>query len=80
MKAIHPTERRTDRAGWLHLAMLLALTAIEASAQRGGPRQFQTGPVQFAPPPGVKLIADVNYRDGSDVWRIDLAVPARWAK
>lgn len=56
-------------------AALLAAVTLPAQFQRGEPRRFPTGPEQFVPPPGIKLIADVNYRSGSDYWRIDLLVP-----
>ena len=52
-------------------AALIVLLAPSLFAQR----QFSDAPARFTPPPGVRFHADVPYRDGSPIWRVDIAIP-----
>lgn len=44
-----------------------------------GPTRSRSGPAVEVPP-GVRLIANLSYRDGNPAWRLDLAVPEPPAK
>jgi acetyl esterase/lipase len=57
------------------LAASFAVASLHAQPAAPGPRHFKDTPVNFRAPAGVRLVADVNYRDGDPVWRLDLAVP-----
>ena len=52
-----------------------ALSAITHSAS--AQRTFSDAPAKFQPPPGVRFIADQQYREGSPIWRVDVALPEK---
>ena len=48
---------------------------IRPAPRAAAPRTFDNAPAQYAPPTGIRLLADVPYRDGSPIWRVDIALP-----